>query len=121
MQIPRVSLVSLPFLHIKTPTSADLEGLNDTTMNEPCVGSKMPARMTPRRLRGQTLAALRQAASAKTEQASSLGGKGERGKTEQASALGAGLRTAADMLHEHFLRGSDPNSETLNLNRTPKP
>jgi len=37
MQIPRVPRASLPSLHVKTPTPEDLEGLNDTTMHEPCV------------------------------------------------------------------------------------
>ena len=40
----RIPSVSLPSLHLKIPTPEDLEGLNDTTMHEPCVGSKMHAR-----------------------------------------------------------------------------
>ena len=42
--LTRIPSVSLPSLHLKTPTPEDLEGLNGTTMHEPCVGSKMHAR-----------------------------------------------------------------------------
>ena len=46
MPLPRVTRAPLPLLHFETLTLADVEGLNDTTMLQPFVRCRMPARTT---------------------------------------------------------------------------